>query len=70
MRPLAEPALKPRPSADPPLPVQETYKIVGENCCLIRNPLRIIPSTLGEQPKLMWAPSLILASNFAIAQAG
>ena len=53
-----------------PLIVEEINKVVEENCCLIRTPTRIIPSTLGEQPKLMGALSLILAGKFALAHAG
>lgn len=53
-----------------PLIVEEINKVVEENCCLIQTPVRIIPSTLGEQPKLMGALSLILAGKFAIAHAG
>ncbi|HEX7312303.1 MAG TPA: ROK family transcriptional regulator [Pyrinomonadaceae bacterium] len=52
-----------------PLVVQEINKVVGENCCLIQTPARIIPSTLGEQPKLMGALSLILAGKFALVHA-
>jgi predicted NBD/HSP70 family sugar kinase len=53
-----------------PLIVDELHKAVEENCCLVRTPVRIIPSTLGEEPKLMGALSLILAGKFALAHAG
>jgi N-acetylglucosamine repressor len=52
-----------------PLIVKEVNKVVEENCCLSRTPARIIPSTLGEQPKLMGALSLILAGKFALVHA-
>lgn len=52
-----------------PLVVQEINKVVEENCCLMQAPARIIPSTLGEQPKLMGALSLILAGKFALVHA-
>ena len=53
-----------------PLLVGEIHKVVEENCCPIRTPVRIIPSTLGEQPKLMGALSLILAGKFGLVHAG
>ena len=53
-----------------PLIVGEINQVVEENSCLVRTPVRIIASTLGEQPKLMGALSLILATKFALAHAG
>jgi predicted NBD/HSP70 family sugar kinase len=52
-----------------PLIVQEINKVVEENSCLVRTSVRIIPSTLGEQPTLMGALSLILAGKFALVHA-
>jgi predicted NBD/HSP70 family sugar kinase len=53
-----------------PLIVQEITQVVNENSCLIQPSVRIIASTLGEQPKLLGALSLVLASKFAVARAG
>ncbi|HZI20828.1 MAG TPA: ROK family transcriptional regulator [Pyrinomonadaceae bacterium] len=52
-----------------PLIVGEITQVVEENRCLIRPSVRIIASTLGEQPKLLGAVSLVLASKFAVAHA-
>ena len=52
-----------------PLIVREISKVVGENSCLIQPSVRIIASTLGAQPKLMGALSLVLASKFAVVHA-
>ena len=52
-----------------PLIAREIFKVVEENSCLIQTSVRIIPSTLGEQPKLMGALSLILAGKFAVVNA-
>ena len=52
-----------------PLMAEEVNKVVEENCCLVQTPARIIPSTLGEEPKLMGALSLILAGKFALVHA-
>lgn len=52
-----------------PLIVEEINQVVEENCCLVQTPARIIPSTLGEQPTLMGALSLILAGKFALTHA-
>jgi N-acetylglucosamine repressor len=52
-----------------PLIVQEINKVIEENCCLVKTSVRIIPSTLGEQPTLMGALSLILAGKFALVHA-
>ena len=53
-----------------PLIVREITQVVSENSCLIHPPVRIIASTLGEQPKLLGALSLVLAGKFAVAHAG
>lgn len=50
-----------------PLIVREMTQVVNENSCLIQPSVRIIASTLGEQPKLMGALSLVLASKFSVA---
>jgi N-acetylglucosamine repressor len=52
-----------------PLMADEVNRVVEENCCLVQTPARIIASTLGEQPKLMGALSLILAGKFALVHA-
>jgi N-acetylglucosamine repressor len=53
-----------------PLIFREISQVVEENSCLIQPSVRIIASTLGEQPKLMGALSLVLASKFAVVHAG
>ena len=45
----------------------EINDVVEHNYCHRRSSVRIIASTLGEQPKLMGALSLVLASKFAPA---
>jgi predicted NBD/HSP70 family sugar kinase len=48
-----------------PLIVKEINEAVEENHCHIQPSVRIIASTLGAQPTLMGALSLVLASKFA-----
>ena len=48
-----------------PLINDDINEAVGENICLGLPPARVIASTLGAQPTLMGALSLVLASKFA-----
>jgi predicted NBD/HSP70 family sugar kinase len=50
-----------------PLIFEDITKAVAENICLGLPPVRVIASTLGAQPTLMGALSLVLASKFASA---
>jgi N-acetylglucosamine repressor len=51
-----------------PLIVEDITEAVAENICLGLPPARVIASTLGAQPTLMGALSLVLASKFASVQ--